>query len=101
MSATDCQTCRRLVESVDRAYSNGGHAIGAVYAIKYAVAPSSAPERLKVSVGYDLSAAQVLDRDGRVVLSAPAGQGGQSEVDVVRVGSAWRIAEITRLGVNS
>src|SRR5205809_231390 len=68
--------------------------------VENAIAPAiTDPARARVDVIWSTSGARRLDSSGQLIRQEPPAHGIEEQVDLVRSGASWRVAEITRIRV--
>ena len=91
----ECQACRRFAESIDFLYKDGGGIRGGVFTVTAVEAPAdSAAEEVPVTVVYDVTPTDQLNRDGSVRKRIEALRQVAGEMTVVRAGGSWQVREL-------
>jgi hypothetical protein len=85
------------VDSIAAVRDNNQRSEGGDFKITFAVAPADTGSTARVDVGFDFEAAVLYDAAGNVVERTPAKTGVEEQVELQRVGSAWRVATMKRV----
>jgi hypothetical protein len=101
LSQPDCKSCQQFVASLTRLRDKNERVEGFHIQIGTAVAPAvSDPSVARVDVIWGYGGARRYDSSGKLIREEKPARGIEDQVDLVRRGGAWRVAEITRIRVS-
>jgi hypothetical protein len=98
-SGPECQSCKNFIDSVKGTYGAGGRVEGYRISIVTAVAPADTGATARVDVVRNSTESIEYDKSGKVVDRAPGHQGIEEQMNLVRIGSSWRVAKIILIRV--
>ena len=89
-----CVSCRRFADSIDTIWATG-QIRGGVFVVRGAATPELTDNaEATVSVQYDVTASEQVDRDGTIHKRTPHVLNTSADLTLVRRGSQWRAAEL-------
>jgi hypothetical protein len=100
LSAPGCTSCRQYVQSLTKLRNNNERVEGFDIVVSAAIAPASTtPVETRVDVVWSYGGAKRYDAEGRLIREEPPTKGIEEQVNLVRLGNSWRVAEIKRIRV--
>lgn len=93
LSAPGCTACERYVRSISEARDKNQRVVGVMFHITLAEAPALIGGKARVDVIYDGPITHRYDSQGKEVHSERAVHNFEEQLDLVRSGSTWLVAE--------
>lgn len=97
MAASECLSCARLADSLDRSAAAGQKYQGGTVTIRSAASPPVEEGTASVLVDYRAEALRVFDVNGTVTDQVPAVPKTTVEMTLRLVSGKWRVREIERI----
>lgn len=98
ISLPTCKTCALYAGSVALVRAKNQRVQGGEFAITFAASPPDAKSlSSRVDIGWNFAGATFYDSSGKVIERHPPQRGVEEQVQLLRSGDRWVVAEVTRV----